>query len=371
MQIFWIRLILLSLAMISASLFSKEVFAKEESAQEVSAQEISAQEMSAKDNTVRTRNEAVDVKTRALADIAQEVERAASALVVSDNNAMLKAEITAVVEQVKVKVGDQIAKGEALVALDCTDYVLGQELAEADLASSEASLSFAELQYQRALDLKKKSLTSTLDVDSRSTELSQARANRQRSIVMLKQAKRDVQRCEITAPFSGVITEKSASVGELVNPGVTLIHLIDIDSIELSASVNPQYIGQVTDLAKYEFVAQAGGERTQFPVNLARVVAVVDSTQRSSEVRFVFEDNNPPVGTSGKLLWKSGMRLLPQRYLKQYQGRDGAFVVASGKVDFLFVEQARAGMPVEVDWPANTRVIVSNTQSLAVGQRVN
>lgn len=315
--------------------------------------------------------EAVDIKTRALADIAQEVERAASALVVSDNNAILKAEISAVIEQVKVKVGDKVSKGQELIALNCTDYELGQALAEADLQSSEASLSFAQLQYQRALELKKKSLTSTLEVDSRSTELSQARANQQRSKVVLKQAKRDVRRCQITAPFSGVITAKDVSVGELVNAGSALVNLVDIDAIELSASVNPQYIGQVTAFAKYEFVAQAGGERVKYPVNLARVVAVVDSTQRSSEVRFVFAEEKPPVGTSGKLLWKSGARLLPQSYLKQYQGRDGAFVVANGKVDFIFVEQMRAGMPVEVDWPANTQIVVSNTQSLAVGQRVN
>lgn len=346
MQVPWERLVFVALMMISIA---------------VSAQE----------NAIQTNEEAVDVKTRALADIAQEVERAASALVVSENNALIKAEIAAVVEQVKVKVGDQVSKGEELVALDCTDYKLGQELAEADLLSSEASLGFAELQYQRALDLKKKSLTSTLDVDSRSTELSQARANKQRSEVLLKQAKRDVKRCEITAPFSGVISERSASVGELVSPGATLIHLVDINDIELSASVNPQYIGQVTDLAKFEFVAQAGGDRAKYPVKLARVVALVDSTQRSSEVRFVFEDNKPPVGTSGKLLWKSGTRLLSQRYLKQYQGRDGVFVVANGKVDFKFIEHQQPGMPAEVDWPANTGIIVSNTQSLAVGQRVN
>lgn len=305
-----------------------------------------------------------DVETRSLGEIAKKVERSASSLVVSEYDATIKAELSAVIDQIAVKVGDRVEVGELLVGLDCTDYRLAVELADADLQASEANLSFAQLQYQRALDLKAKSLNSVLDVDTRKTELASSRASKLRSKVIRKQAQRDVARCKITAPFSGVVVEKLASKGELVSLGTALLHFVGTDAIELSANVDPLMAAELTESAEYQFITQQSGQKAHFNVSLARVVDVIDSTQRSVEARFQFVGKKPPVGASGKLRWESGSYFLPQRYLSRQNDRDGVFVLDEGEIQFKDVGEVQVGLAVEVDFPANTQVVVSGSKGL-------
>lgn len=305
-----------------------------------------------------------DVETRSLGDIAKKVERSASGLVVSEHDATIKAEITALIDQIFVNVGDRVNEGDLLVGLDCTDYRLAVELSDADLQSSAANLSFAKLQYQRALDLKQKSLNSVLDVDTRKTELASSRASNLRAKVVKKQAQRDVARCKITAPYSGVVVERFASKGELVNLGTELIHLVDTDAIELAANIDPLMAAQLTESAEYQFITQQSGQKTRFNLSFARVVEVIDSSQRSSEARFQFVGKKPPVGASGKLRWSGGSYFLPQRYISRQDGRDGVFVLSEGEIQFKDVGELKVGLPVEINLPANTQVVVSGGNDL-------
>lgn len=268
------------------------------------------------------------------------------------------------VEKIVVKVGDRVEKGALLVGLDCTDHQLSKELAEADLQSSEANFNFAQLQYQRALDLKKKSLNSTLDVDSRKNELASGSANKLRANVLLKQAQRNVARCSVKAPFNGVIVEKLVSKGELVNSGTPLLHLVDTETIEMSANVDSRLASQLVEDSKYQFVTQQATGKAYYDLSLARVVQVIDSSQRSVEARFQFVGKKPPVGASGKLQWESGSYMLPQRYLSSRNDKDGLFVLGEGKIQFMDVGDVQIGLAVEVDLPASTQVIVSGTKDL-------
>ena len=327
--------------------------------------------MSAKPHAeTMTPNPVSDIKLMSLAEIASRVERSASAIVVSDNDASINAEIAAVVKAVVVRVGEQVSEGDLLVALDCTDYELAQALATADMEASKANLSFAQIQYKRALNLREKSLNSTLDVDSSRTELASSKANKQRSEVLLKQAKRDVERCAIAAPFSGVIVERMAAKGELVAQGTPLLRLVDTNAVELSATVGPQLVDQLGAQFEYQFLHQGGREKKAYAATLVRVADFIESSRRSVEARFSFTGEKPPVGASGKLVWSTESWFLPQRYLGEHAGARGVFISEGGKVNFIALEQSSAGLPVEVDLPANTQIIASGVQSLVVGQSI-
>ena len=182
-----------------------------------------------------------DIQTQVLGDLMVSKTRRVPAIVVSDNDAMIKAEISAVVEELLVKPGQTVVAGQPILAFDCADYVFSRELAEADLSSAEADLKFSKLQYTRTKDLKTKSLAATQELDSTEAQFASMRAKRQRAAVVLKQAQRNVDRCAISAPFAGVVMEKFASVGELLSQGADVIRLVDTDNLELSASISPAY----------------------------------------------------------------------------------------------------------------------------------
>ncbi|MFB3090638.1 MAG: biotin/lipoyl-binding protein, partial [Gammaproteobacteria bacterium] len=66
----------------------------------------------------------ITVKTAKISEVAIYPERSAPATVVSLNESIISARITARVDEISVRVGDIVEKGGVLARLDCEDYVL-------------------------------------------------------------------------------------------------------------------------------------------------------------------------------------------------------------------------------------------------------
>lgn len=58
-------------------------------------------------------------------------------------------------------------------------------------------------------------------------------------------ARLDVARCEIRAPFSGVISERYVEVGELVRPGMNLFRIVDLSVVEVPIEVPASEVGAI------------------------------------------------------------------------------------------------------------------------------
>ena len=93
---------------------------------------------------------AMPITTRPLAEVLIYPERSAPATVESLNDADLSAEITARIERILVRVGDEVAAGDALVELDCRDYRSRLAAQQAALRQLEAQHRLAASQLERA-----------------------------------------------------------------------------------------------------------------------------------------------------------------------------------------------------------------------------
>lgn len=77
-------------------------------------------------------------EARPLREIAVHPERVAQARVVSLNESRIAAELAARVEALTVEPGQRVGRGAVLARLDCRDYRLASERAEAERAAAEA-----------------------------------------------------------------------------------------------------------------------------------------------------------------------------------------------------------------------------------------
>ena len=279
-------------------------------------------------------------------------EDSAPARVVSLNDARVGALISAQIRSIPVRVGDRVEKGDTLVQLDCRDARLAHE-------SAVAQLALAEKNARRARSLKQSSSIAEQNYNQALTSEVEAR-------VREKQTALQVQRCRVTAPFSGIVTARLAAEGELAAPGTPLLSLIDTEAVEASASVPEKKLAAVTTLQQLTFRFDG----RDYPVKLRAIVPRIDPASASREVRLNFTATRPLPGSSGRLRWRTETPHLAPSLLSQRDGKTGIFIARDGRAVFHPLPRAVIGHPAPIDLPADTPVIVDGRFGLRDGDAI-
>lgn len=140
-------------------------------------------------------------------------------------------------------VGGQIPAGEAILEIDPRDFELAVATAEAALEAAQADL---ELERGNAAVAKKEwellSATYETDESSKSLALREPFVRRRESDVRsaqarLDQARLDLERTKVLAPFDALVTAENVEVGTTVNLGADLATLVDTSVFSIEVSV--------------------------------------------------------------------------------------------------------------------------------------
>lgn len=293
-------------------------------------------------------------------------QRMAPATVVSLNEATVSAQLEARVAALPVLVGDRVAEGQTLVKLDCADYQINQRVAEAGLDSAAARLKLAENRLARARQLFRQQLTSQEDVDARDADRDALAAD-----LEVREAERDrarlaVSRCDVKAPFEGLVAERLAAKGQLASIGTPLIALIDPRNIELSAQISVADAAQLSDVGTLNFTSGQS-----WPVKVRELLNAVNPETRNREVRLVFTGPLPLPGVAGKLEWRDPRPFVPARFIVKRDGDFGLFLAANGKARFLALPGAQPGRDQPVELPLDTLVVAEGLATLRDGDELS
>jgi RND family efflux transporter MFP subunit len=191
----------------------------------------------------------------------------ASGYVVARRRATVSAKVTGKVSEVLIEEGRRVESGEIIARLDDSNYRAAVEQASANVAESEANLAaaqtaFADSQpiFQRNEKQQAAGVISAQAFDAAKAAYNSGRAATtvaQRQVDSAKAglsiARRNLEDTVIRAPFSGVVTEKAAQIGEIVSPmsaggGFTrtgIGTIVDMDSLEVEVDVSENFINRV------------------------------------------------------------------------------------------------------------------------------
>ncbi len=308
----------------------------------------------------------VTVETAALGDIAQYPLRFAPATVVSLNQPNLSARIGSEITRIPVRVGDQVQPGDLLVELDCSDYELNRAAAAANLEATQSRLELARNQLARTQRLVADQLVSTQDLDASRTELEALTANLAANRAQLDINQLQFSRCQIEAPFEGLVVSRYASEGQLVSPGTPVVQLLDLSSLELSAQIfnsDALLLDQVDNLW---FETGTGTYQVQLQV----LVNALDPATRNREARLNFVGKAAMAGASGKLQWNDPRPHLPTQYQVERNGQLGFFVVENRAAHFVALESAQPGRSNPVELPLDAHLVVDGFAGLVEGDLV-
>lgn len=311
--------------------------------------------------------QAATVRTAKVSDLAFAVEQSAPAITVNYDHSLLSAQIEGRVIAVPVKVGDQVAEGQVLVQLECRDYQLAQSQAEAGLSAQDARLVLARQQLKRAEKLVQQRNASEELRDQRRAELRALQAERRSAVAAVDNAKLRVSRCEIRAPFSGVVTERTAMLGSLASIGTPLVKILTDAPAELSAQIAPSLLPSLRDAGEPYFLAN----QIRYPVKLRVMLPLVNSSTSTQEVRLAFRVEAALTGTSGRLVWSNGTLQIPAQYAVKRDGVLGLMLWREGKATFFALPDALEGQALRLDLPPDTELIIEGQHGLQDGDQVD
>ena len=112
------------------------------------------------------------------------------------------------VETVKVRLGDQVKKGQVLAELDQQPFVLGVRDAEAELSKAQANVVERRANYERYLALYESNNASKAELDEARASFDSATSQVKAAEAQLGLARRDLRKTRLTAPFNGTISVK-------------------------------------------------------------------------------------------------------------------------------------------------------------------
>jgi RND family efflux transporter MFP subunit len=297
--------------------------------------------------------EAIPVKTAVLSEIAIYPQRSAPATVVSLNTTGIAAEIPAKIEVIDVRVGDIVEQDQVLVRLNCVDYKVEQAGAEARLASINARIDLANRRLARTRELTLKQSVSEELLDERESELAVLTADRAAAKASLDLAKIHVATCVIKSPFRALVIERSSSLGNYADVGKTLVKILDLDQLEVSAQVYAMDVHEVERNEQLRFEYDDGS----YPLKLRSVLPIINTETRNVEVRLLFQNGPALPGASGKLIWTDRQPHIPGNLIVKRDGRLGIFIENTGKAEFVELPHAQSGRASPVELPLEAKII--------------
>ena len=164
----------------------------------------------------------------------------ANGMVQAHNEVALSAQVSGQVEKVSpaFEVGSYFSRGDVLVELDDRDYQTAIAVAEATKLGAEAALQLATETYDRNFNLHAKKGVSEAILKQSFAARAQAAAQLDTVTAHLEQARRDLDRTRIRAPFDGRVRQKSVGVGQSVGLGAPLGHVFAIDYAEVRLPIS-------------------------------------------------------------------------------------------------------------------------------------
>ena len=189
-------------------------------------------------------------------------------------DAIISSEVSGRVKSISER-GREVGSGTVLVELD-------DRMVRSSVEIARANYELAEDALKRQEPLLEDAIISTM-------EFNRARSQRDQAKSQLEQAQKQLSDSRIEAPFPGRVEERMVNTGELVNPGVPVLRLVNLDRVRINAGVPERYINDISHgSAVTVSLASYGGE--QFENKVSYVGSLIVPETRTFPIEVIMEN---------------------------------------------------------------------------------
>lgn len=191
---------------------------------------------------------AVNVVTQIIEPITMQDKLSLPATVYAWEDLVLKTEVQGKIVGLDVEEGDQVTEGQRIAEIDKGDY-------RNKLEEFRSRYELARIKYERLQKLFEAEAVPRAQLDEARYKADELKA-------ALAAARLNLERCDITAPMSGVINSVPVSRGDIVAFGDPVAQLLKIDPLKADVAIPEVDAPQVRDIAgsRLTFSALGGKE---------------------------------------------------------------------------------------------------------------
>lgn len=209
-----------------------------------------------------------------------------------ERKADLRAEVSAVVLQVLKENGDVVRRGDVLVRMDETSIRDNVNSAEDAARNATLSLDQAERNLARLKTLRASGMTSLQALDEAEVRRNGAQSELSAANSRAVQARQQLQRTQIRAPFDGVVSDRKVSAGDTASIGKELLKVIDPTSLRFEGRVSADKISAVKVGQAVNF--RINGYTQDFRGKVLRMNPSANDVTRQVEILVGFSDAAQP-----------------------------------------------------------------------------
>jgi RND family efflux transporter MFP subunit len=277
-----------------------------------------------------------------------------------------------------VNVGDFVAKGQTIAAVDPTAIELAVRSAKADLSKAQALLENAIGTEERKRILIRTDATTKQSLDDAEQVRAGAQASAARASANLAKAIEQLGYTQVRAEFDGIVTAVSAEVGQVVSSGQSVVTVARLDVREAVVDIGADFPVPLTVGLPFAVGLQLL-PAVQVQGQIREISPQADQVTRMRRVRITLD--NPPESfrfgstISAKLSNAPDPVLrLPESAVLKEGGKTFVWVidvpastVSQHKVD---LSEEEAGLRVIGGLTAGARIVTAGIHSLKPGQQV-
>jgi RND family efflux transporter MFP subunit len=217
----------------------------------------------------------------------------------------LHAKVAGYLQDIRVDIGDRVEAGQVIANIEVPELkddlqraAAAQKRDEQEVARAEAAYEDAHLSYTRlcAVNKSQPNLVALQDLDNARTReggagsaLAAAKAQVEVSRADCNKLQTMLKYCQITAPFAGIISQRYADPGALIQAGTSsstqtlpVVRLSQADRLRLEIPVSVTYVSQVKLGEPVEVRVESCGKT--ITGKLARSSGAVDPATRTMRV---------------------------------------------------------------------------------------
>jgi len=193
------------------------------------------------------------------------------------------------IEKLHVDAGDPVRKGDSIASIHATTLEQAVRQAEAGLMAARAQAANAQLEYDRATRLYRENAMSKQQYDAVNTQYEAAQAALEQTEAALKSAKSHLTDATVTAPIAGIIGVRYYEEGDMANPAMPLVTVVQMKRVKITFDATEEDLGQLS-LGQKALLSVKSYPDREFEGRVMKISPVLDPLTRMAEVEVLIDN---------------------------------------------------------------------------------
>lgn len=299
----------------------------------------------------------------------------------SRDSAVIMPQVEGQITQIYVHSGDRVSTGTPLMQIDPAKQQATVNSQQNSRAAQEASLRYAQQQYERANSLAAAGVVSKQELDQAKSALDAAQAQVQSLDAQVKEQQVQLRYYKVDAPWSGVVGDIPVRVGDRVTTATTLTTVDKSGGLEAYVYVPIERSGQLRISMPLQIVDGEGN--TVADTRISFISPQVDNTTQTVLVKARIGTSKDKLRQSqfirARIIWGTQQNpVVPVLAVSRIGGQYFAFVAEPDKNGAFVARQRplKVGQMTGNDYVVlegikpGDKIVVSGTQFLIDGTPV-